>query len=254
MSSALKFYDFTQYAPTYETRADYVPEVITALLAVAGVSAGDLACDIGAGSAHMTLPLLERGLTVDAVEPTAAMRAIGERRTAGHPKVSWYEGVGEDTGRPAGRYALVTFGSSFDLTDRPRALREVARILRPGGSFGCAWNHRDLEDPLQAKVEDLIRQYIPEYKYGVRRADQTEVIEESGLFHTPVHLSGRTVFRLDANVWSDTWSSHSTLTRQSEGRAAEIVEAIRTLVRDEAGDWIDVPYVTRIWTAKKREG
>jgi SAM-dependent methyltransferase len=246
-------FDYSPYAADYASRPDYVPGVLSAMLAIANAQAGDVVCDVGAGSAHMTIPLLENGLRVDAVEPTPAMRAVGERRTAGLANVRWHEGFGEDTGRPAAHYSLVTFGSSFDRTDRPRALRETARILRSGGFFACAWNHRDLEEPLQAQVEALIHDFIPGYAYGARRADQSAVIEESELFESPVFLSGRTTHRVPAAAWCDAWSSHSTLGQQAGDRFEAVLEAIRDLVMAEVDDFVDVPYVTRVWVAKLRE-
>jgi SAM-dependent methyltransferase len=247
-------FDYSPYAADYASRPDYVPNVISATLSIAGVGPDDIVCDVGAGSAHLTIPLLEHGLRVDAVEPTSAMREVGERRTLGMGNVQWYEGFGEDTSRPANRYSLVTFGSSFDRTDRSRALRETARILRPGGFFACCWNHRDLDEPLQAKVEALIHERVPGYDYGTRRADQSAVIDESGLFEPAVFLSGKTTHRVVTGVWCDAWSSHSTLGQQAGSQFDEVVDAIRNLVTAEVGDFIDVPYVTRVWVAKLRDG
>jgi SAM-dependent methyltransferase len=247
-------FDYSPYAAAYANRPDYVPNVIGATLAVAGAAPGDLVCDVGAGSAHLTIPLLEHGLRVDAVEPTAAMREVGENRTAGMAGLRWFEGFGEDTGRPESQYPLVTFGSSFDRTDRPRALRETARILRSGGFFACCWNHRDLDEPFQAKVEALIAEHVPGYDYGVRRADQTDVIEESGLFEPPVVISGRTRHRVESGEWCAAWASHSTLGQQAGDRFDDVLAAIRGLVDAEAGPYIEIPYITRMWVAKLRGG
>ena len=45
--------------------------------------------------------------------------------------------VRENTGQSSGRFGLVTFGSSFNVCDREKALEETARILKPGGWFAC---------------------------------------------------------------------------------------------------------------------
>lgn len=244
------FCDYAPYATTYKDRPDYVPEALHAILRVADMRPGDLVCDIGAGSGHLTEPLLQRGLRVHAVEPTPAMRSAGEARTAGYGTVTWYSATGEASGRPAGHYRLVTFGSSFDRTDRRAALKETARILEPHGFFACLWNHRDLADPLQARIEEFIHGRVPGYRYGIRRTDQRPVIEESGLFETPVHLSARRVFRLRADAWCDAWASHATLGQQAGARFPEIIAGIRDLVRAAGEEFIDVPYVTRVWVAR----
>jgi ubiquinone/menaquinone biosynthesis C-methylase UbiE len=247
-------YDFTSYAPTYEHRADYAPQVIDAVLRVVAARAGDPVCDIGAGSGHLTIPLLEHGLRVDAVEPNAAMREVGERRTARFDAVSWFDGQGERSGRPADEYTVVTFGSSFDRTDQPLALREAARILRPGGYFVCGWNHRVLDDPLQREVEALIHDRIPGYQYGLRRTDPTGVIRDSGLFEDVVHLSGQVVHEIDTDSWCAAWRSHMTLGSQAGDRFDEIVTEIERLVTARAGARVRVPYVTPIWLARLGEG
>lgn len=72
---------------------------------------------------------------------------------------------------------MVSFGSSFNVVERPAALREVKRIAVARGWFACRWNHRDLDDPLQKEVEATIVSLVPGYGYGVRREDQTAVIE-----------------------------------------------------------------------------
>jgi SAM-dependent methyltransferase len=246
-------YDYSGYARTYHERPGYVRSAILGVLRMAGARAGDRACDIGAGSGHLTEPLLRFGLRVDAVEPVPAMRAIGERRTAGFRDVTWYSGTGESSGRPAGAYSLVTFGSSFDRTDRSAALRETARILAPSGYFACLWNHRVLTDPLQARVEDLIRDLVPGFDYGIRRTDQTKAIMDTGLFEPPVRIAGERVFRLPAEAWCDAWASHATLGEQAGSRFGEVVDAIRALVRGAVGAWIDVPYVTRAWVARRAD-
>ena len=120
-------WDYTELAKAYLKRPDYAVEAIDRMLEIANVHRGgteELVCDVGAGAAHLTLLLAKKGLTVHAVEPNDAMRANGVRRTADYDKVTWYEGVGEHTGQPSDTFRLVTFGSSFNVTNRQEALEE----------------------------------------------------------------------------------------------------------------------------------
>jgi len=120
-------------------RPDYAPEAIERIISLSSTVPGDWVCDVGAGAAHLTIPLANRGLQVVAVEPNDAMRANGIRRTAGLDGVRWHDGTAEVNGQPDAAFQLVTFGSSFNVADRQVALRETARVLRPGGWFACLW-------------------------------------------------------------------------------------------------------------------
>lgn len=243
-------WDYTELADAYLKRPDYAPEAVDELLKTARVSEGARVCDVGAGVAHLTLMLAGRGLRVDAVEPNDAMRANGVKRTAGMDRVSWFEGTGESTGMADGVYALATFGSSFNVTDRSLALKETARILCPGGWFACLWNHRDLEDPIQAEIESVIRANIPGYDYGTRREDQEAVIDASGLFGPVRKITGRVVHRQKVSECVAAWRSHATLQRQAGDAFGTIVSEIEEALAGR-GEEIEIPYETRVWAAPK---
>lgn len=243
-------WDYSDLAQAYLKRPDYAATALDAMLDHAGIRTGAPVCDIGAGVGHLTRYLAAKGLAVTAVEPNDAMRALGMNRTVDHPEVRWFEATGEDTGQPDSHFALVTFGSSFNVMDRPKALAETARILRPGGFFACLWNHRDLHDPIQAGIEAVIRTHVPDYRLGERREDQTPVIDASRLFKPVRQFEGRIVHRQAVTDTIEAWRSHATLARQAKAAFPVVIAAIAAYLAELGQESIDIPYDTRIWLAE----
>ena len=245
-------WDYTTLADAYLKRPDYADAAIDAMLSIAGAEKGDKFCDVGAGVAHLTLMLAARGLDVTAVEPNDAMRANGIKRTASLANVRWHEGTGEQTGQTAESFDMVTFGSSFNVCDRPLALKETARILKPRGWFACMWNHRQLDDTIQSEIEAIIKTRVAGYGYGTRREDQTAVIDTSGLFGPVLHLDSRVMHEQTIAECIEAWRSHATLERQAGTYFLCVVQAIEDYLKGLGTPSIQIPYSTNIWVAQLR--
>lgn len=246
-------WDYTQLADAYLERPDYAPAALNELFRIAGLKPGDRVCDLGAGVAHLTIPLARFGCVVDAVEPNDAMRANGKKRTASMSGVSWHEGTGEDSGMPGGAYDFVTFGSSFNVCDRQKALEETHRLLKPHKYFACLWNHRNLDDPVQKQIEEIIKSHIPGYDYGSRREDQTEVIAASGLFDAPQKVEGEILWTQKVTDAIEAWRSHATLQRQAGKNFGAIVNEIADYLNSLGVAEIRIPYTTRAWIARRKD-
>jgi ubiquinone/menaquinone biosynthesis C-methylase UbiE len=245
-------WDYTTLADAYLKRPDYADAAIDSMLSIAGAEKGDKFCDVGAGVAHLTLMLAARALNVVAVEPNDAMRANGVERTEKFANVRWHEGTGEATGQAEKAFDMVTFGSSFNVCDRQQALKETARILKPRGWFACMWNHRQLDDPIQSRIEAIIKERVSGYGYGTRREDQTTVIDASGLFGPVVHLDSRVMHEQTIEECVEAWRSHATLERQAGAAFHDVVAAIESYLQTLGTPSIQIPYSTNIWIAQLR--
>ena len=245
-------WDYTTLADAYLQRPDYSDAAIDAMLSIAGAEKKDKFCDVGAGVAHLTLMLAAREAEVVAVEANDAMRANGIKRTQSYENVKWHEGTGEDTGQDAKDFDMVTFGSSFNVCDRQQALIETARILKPRGGFACMWNHRNLDDVIQSKIESIIKNRVSDYGYGTRREDQTLEIDKSGLFGPVVHLDARVMHSQTINDCVEAWRSHATLERQAGDSFSTVISEIEEYLVGLGQDEIEIPYSTNIWVSRLR--
>jgi SAM-dependent methyltransferase len=244
-------WDYTEHASHYDKRADYSSDAIEDLLKAIDCSPSRPVADIGAGTGKLTKELLKHGLSVKSVEPNEAMRAIGVQNTKGK-SAAWSIGTGEATGLSTGSVYAVFFGSSFNVVDQRLTLSEVSRILVPNGWFACMWNHRDLDDPIQQRIESIIKSSIPSYSYGSRREDPTDVIDKSGYFSATRSIEGNFTWKMPRADIVTAWKSHATLKREagSDLLFDSIIQQIADYL-DGLPKVIDVPYTTRIYFAQK---
>lgn len=245
-------WDYTALADFYLKRPSYSQAAIDEMLAITKLPEQAHICDVGAGTANLTLMLAVKGYEVVAVEPNDAMRATGMHRTTLFCNVRWFEGTGEATRQADQKFDLVTFGSSFNVCDRTLALKEAARLLKPGRWFACIWNHRDLEDPIQSDIESIIKTWVPVYSYGMRREDQTEIITSSGFFHTPIQFDVAMTHTQNIGDCTDAWRSHATLQRQAGQAFESVVAEIDAYLKALGVQTIQVPYRTNIYLAQLR--
>jgi SAM-dependent methyltransferase len=97
--------------------------------------------DLGAGTGKLTRLLVARFRRVVAVEPDPAMRA---RIEVGEPVAGWAEAMPL---RDASVDAVFA-AEAFHWFDSERALTEIVRVLRPGGTLALLWSRFAEEDHL----------------------------------------------------------------------------------------------------------
>ena len=131
---------FGQVAALYDSnRPTYPPEAAAwAIGPVAGPGRGTVV-DLGAGTGLLTRVLVPLAGEVIAVEPDPNMRT---QFLASVPGVAALAGSAESM--PLGDASIdsVVCGQAYHWFDKARAHPEIARVLRPGGSFAAVWNLR----------------------------------------------------------------------------------------------------------------
>ncbi len=139
--------DYANYRPSYPAAA------IATILDGLGEPAQLIAADIGAGTGISARLLGDRGLTVWAIEPNAAM----QEAAVPHPNVTFRTSTAEQTGLPDQAVDLVTCFQAFHWFDPALSLQEFHRILRSSGRLALVWNDRDQTDAFTAHYSNLVQ-------------------------------------------------------------------------------------------------
>lgn len=239
-------WDYSALAAHYALRAPYSRDALDALFSLMRLPPTSGAVDIGAGTGRLTAALVTQGWRVTAVEPNAAMREIGSRCV---PGARWIATAGQATGLPDPCAAAVTFGSSFNVLPAGAALDESARLLESGGWLVCLWNHRDLDDPLQAGLQRVIEACVPEYSHGSRRDDPGAAITAHGAYDDIHCLTGRVSHALRAADFVEGFRAHATLVRQAGVRMPNVLAALAASLAGH--ETLVVPFTTRIFAARR---
>jgi SAM-dependent methyltransferase len=146
-------------------RPGYPPELLDLLKNECGLTPESIVADIASGTGIFTRLLLENGNRVFGVEPNAEMRRAGEQFLTGYPRFVSVAGAAEATTLPDHSIDIVTAAQAAHWFDRPKARREFARILKPGGWAVLIWNERQTDaTPFLRAYEKLLLTYGTDYK------------------------------------------------------------------------------------------
>jgi len=186
-NSKAKFYD--QRRPGYD--AAVIEELVQQLyLASARVAASAPAAvvELGAGTGKFSQPLAERilqedtGLSLVASEPVAGMREVLKDKLPASPRVIVSPGSATDlheAQEAAGAHAApsaplpvcgIVAAQAFHWFAHDATLRELSRVVSPGGILAFVWNNRDTRLKWVRDLEEIVKPLyppaVPRQQYG----------------------------------------------------------------------------------------
>lgn len=201
---------FGVQAAAYERgRPSYPPEAIDWMLQT---GARDV-LDLGAGTGKLTVRLVERGLDVIAVDPIPEMLEV---LSGSLPDTPALLGTAEDIPLPDDSVDSVLVAQAWHWFDPERAIKEITRVLRPGGRLGLVWNTRDerlgwvkdlgrivghdephdSEPSLPAQFTDVARRQVEWTSYLTPQALIDLVASRSYCITSPADVRTRTLGRV----------------------------------------------------------
>jgi ubiquinone/menaquinone biosynthesis C-methylase UbiE len=163
---------FGSVAEVYERARPIYPD--DAVRWLAGTGPHDVV-DLGAGTGKLTRSLVALGHRVTAVEPSVEML---EQLRSAVPDAVAVEGSAESIPLAEASADVVTAAQAFHWFDQLVALREIARVLRPGGRIALVWNARDDRVEWVAELTETVIGRSTFRAGGIAAA--TTTIDESG--------------------------------------------------------------------------
>lgn len=201
--------------------------------------------DLAAGTGKLTERLLTLGVEVVAVEPDDAMRA---QLVDAAPGALALPGRADDIPLEDAAVDAVVVAQAWHWFDPATALPEIARVLRPGGRLGVAWNVRD------HRVD-----WVDTYTELIHRGDTLDPFHGEpaldGRFGPLEHATFEWRHRMPVEDLATLAASRSNVLTLPESERAELLADVARLARthpDLAGrDVVEMPYRTTCWRAAR---
>jgi ubiquinone/menaquinone biosynthesis C-methylase UbiE len=194
---------------------------------------------VGAGTGKLTRQLVPTGARLIAVEPLDEMRAQLESAV---PGVEALAGSAEALPLPDASADAIMVAAAIHWFDLDRALAEFHRVLKQGGGLGVLGQGRDLDDPLQTAVQEIIGPYLPdEPEFRVWRAE----VEASGLFGSLETIESTFEQLFDAEGFTERIGTISYVARLHDDERAEVLARVRALGEAQ----LETPFPFRYRTA-----
>ena len=236
---------FARGAGAYERgRPSYPPEAVSWLAEQLGMMPGARVLDLAAGTGKLTRLLIATGASLIAVEPVAEMRsALAEMA----PGVDVKAGTAEAIPLPDASVNAVAIAQAFHWFATERALAEIARVLTPTGRLGLIWNRRDLREPLQAAISEIIEPHrgsTPSFLTGNWR----EAFQHTRLFvgtaeHRVPYEQALTIDQLTDRVLSVSF-----IAALSPSARDEVEREVRALAQRHDDRPLRLGYVTELYS------
>lgn len=238
-------------------RPGYVRELYDDIFAAKEINRSSHVLEIGIGTGQATLPILEKGCALTAVELGGSLAEYARRKFRDYETLKVINTAFQDYECPAGSFDLIYSASAFHWIPEGIGYTKVLNLLKSGGVFARFANHpyRDKErEDLHIAMEEIYAEYMPGSskvgEYGEADAEKLADISRKYGFadvrYTLYHRT-RTFTAVEYTALLGTYSDHIALAEQ---KRAALFDEIQGVIR-EYGDQITVCDTVDLQLARK---
>jgi SAM-dependent methyltransferase len=246
--------DYDRYRPTYpQSMFDHIAARLS-------LTADARVADLGAGTGKAARQMARRGWQVIAIEPGEGMLEVLRARAKSEGlAIDARLASAEETGLPDASVELATAAQAYHWFDKPRAVAEMARIVRPRGGVALFWNApNETRSPFLVDEIELMARYLPDEHVDRHSEDDhepPEVIAESDKFD----CDDWTEFSHDRTLSADdfvalTFTASQVQLFVPEDRKDALRADLRDLIAHHFGERpVLLPYDTSLFLAVRNE-
>lgn len=140
-------------------RPSYPAEAVDYLARELSLNRTSMMVELGAGTGKFTKLLVPMGAKLIAIEPVEGMRCKFKEI---FPQIELHEGTAEAIPLPDESADAVIAAQAFHWFSGESTLKEIHRVLKPGGLIGLIWNVRDESKDWVAQLTKIIYAYDSE--------------------------------------------------------------------------------------------
>ena len=245
---------FDRAAAVYErSRPDYPAELVRDLADRLSLGPRSTIVELASGTGKFTRALRPVGAAIVAVEPTAGMRAVFESVV---PEVAAIDGTAEAIPLPDGFADAVVAAQAFHWFRPGPALREIARVLRPGGGLALVWNTRDESVPVVRRLSEVLHRYRGSAPWAREAAWRAAFDRPRSSFGRLRHRRYRHVQRLDPTTFVDRALSVSYVAARPARERRRIAREVAAILEEDPATrdraTIALPYATDLYWTRRR--
>jgi SAM-dependent methyltransferase len=245
---------FSGLASLYaQCRPDYPLDAVDFIIDRCGLAPASLLVDVGSGTGISSRLFARRGVHVVGIEPNAEMRikAEAERLPPEFRAPVYRDGKADATGLGDHSADAVLSAQAFHWFEPDAALREFARILKPGGWTVLMWNERDESDPFTALYGAAVRATPEAAAVEGPRGKAGEALLRSSLFTAGKRVVFRHAQSVDeegmlGRAFSSSYAPHKPA--QAEAFAAALRAAFARFQHDGR---VVLRYETAVYVARR---
>jgi SAM-dependent methyltransferase len=223
-----------------KSRPTYIADLFRDVISFSGITQNSNVLEIGIGTGQATLPFLQTGCNVTAIELGNRLTEYSRIKFAAYEKIKILNADFSDYNAGENRYDLIYSATAFHWIPPETGFPKIMRLLKNNATVALFWNHPFVnrsDDDVHIAVQEIYDKYRPSDKPKAEFSEgdcqkYSELLEQYGFKDITSKLYKQTR-HLNADEYIsllNTYSDHRALDRNiKEGLETEIKGAINTL-------------------------